>query len=615
MRQLPAQAPARSASRATPTPATAPAIPELVHEVLRSPGNAIDAALRRPLEQRFGADFSHVRLHTDAKAAESAQAVGARAYTASGHIVLGAAPGLHSHEGTHLLAHELAHVQQTRGISALPLRISEPAEPAEREADAIAQQVLTGMRPVPASLHTGAAGSLFRMPLDAPRSSSPARTSPPAKPPRTAPRDVIPARGPNPADCLAPICAAAQRAPAPTTDSQANARVDTWESSSLDCLRQGAAASKASHASAIVANEETEIAALATNLRGSLGSGANRYRGFLGRIAEVCSRNTQEVRAQFHYNVVFENPTAAANRWGYGDAAWTSVDTALSALPAEASWTNPKLIRFDRSPCHADDRDAAGQCTGQLNPDGSRGFVGAETDLGQSRVSSFDAGLGSAPYTRSSVLNLPATQQTLRHEVAHVVLTQIPAGERDRFFNEIVRWKDYDWSRLTSPVGRPPEATAVRTALSRELGFDEAQLDAWLLTLRPGAQATVNGRQYVRNGPKLESTDPARMPQGTVFDYARTGHSDYFAELYAIAISRPEFLHDNLPSEQVAWFKRVVFRIPQDPAEWALRLAVRDAPPGLIRKLSRVFTWEQADPIIEAILAAQKPPSSRGNQR
>jgi hypothetical protein len=58
-------------------------------------------------------DFSRVRIHTDATAAESARAVGALAYTVGEHIVFGAgqfAPATGS--GQRLLAHELAHVAQ-----------------------------------------------------------------------------------------------------------------------------------------------------------------------------------------------------------------------------------------------------------------------------------------------------------------------------------------------------------------------------------------------------------------------------------------------------------------------------------------------------------------------
>jgi len=90
--------------------------PPIVHDVLRSPGQPLDAATRAFMEPRFGRDFGQVRVHTDARAAESAAAIDARAYTANRNIVFGSgeytptAP-----KGRDLLAHELAHtVQQSR---------------------------------------------------------------------------------------------------------------------------------------------------------------------------------------------------------------------------------------------------------------------------------------------------------------------------------------------------------------------------------------------------------------------------------------------------------------------------------------------------------------------
>jgi hypothetical protein len=84
-----------------------------VDSVLRSSGQPLDRATRRDMESRIGFDFSHVRLHTDARAGESAQQLSAKAYTVGSNVVF--APGRfapHSSEGRHLLAHELTHVVQ-----------------------------------------------------------------------------------------------------------------------------------------------------------------------------------------------------------------------------------------------------------------------------------------------------------------------------------------------------------------------------------------------------------------------------------------------------------------------------------------------------------------------
>jgi hypothetical protein len=87
--------------------------PPIVHEVLNSPGQSLETTTQEFMKSRFGYDFSRVRVHTDARAAESARAVNALAYTVGHNIVFGAgrfAP--YTSEGRKLLAHELTHVLQ-----------------------------------------------------------------------------------------------------------------------------------------------------------------------------------------------------------------------------------------------------------------------------------------------------------------------------------------------------------------------------------------------------------------------------------------------------------------------------------------------------------------------
>jgi hypothetical protein len=153
----------------SPGQSVSPDVPPIVHEVLRSPGQPLDPAVRAFMEPGFaqglsrvpaGAqskltvgtpgdafereaddaaeraisghrprsntqhDFSRVRLHTDAQAAESARAVNALAYTVGSDIVFASgqyAPSTAS--GRRLLAHELAHVvQQSAGASPIVQR-------------------------------------------------------------------------------------------------------------------------------------------------------------------------------------------------------------------------------------------------------------------------------------------------------------------------------------------------------------------------------------------------------------------------------------------------------------------------------------------------------------
>jgi hypothetical protein len=87
--------------------------PGLVHEVLGSPGAPLDSDTRAFMEDRLQADFGHVRVHTDAKAAASARAIRAQAYTVGSHVVFGGGRFVPaSQAGQRLLAHELVHVVQ-----------------------------------------------------------------------------------------------------------------------------------------------------------------------------------------------------------------------------------------------------------------------------------------------------------------------------------------------------------------------------------------------------------------------------------------------------------------------------------------------------------------------
>jgi hypothetical protein len=81
-------------------------------------GRPLDPGTRAFFEPRFGADFSHVRVHTGTGAESSAQSIGALAYTLGSDVVFNAGQYTpETSQGRRLLAHELAHVvQQGRGI-------------------------------------------------------------------------------------------------------------------------------------------------------------------------------------------------------------------------------------------------------------------------------------------------------------------------------------------------------------------------------------------------------------------------------------------------------------------------------------------------------------------
>ncbi|MEA3207802.1 MAG: hypothetical protein QOE70_859 [Chthoniobacter sp.] len=99
-----------------PSNAQMEGVPASVDQALSSPGRPLDPPLRQDMEQRFGYDFSRVRVHSGPAAEQSAQDVGAQAYTVGHDIVFGArrfAP--EATPGRRLLAHELTHVVQQTG--------------------------------------------------------------------------------------------------------------------------------------------------------------------------------------------------------------------------------------------------------------------------------------------------------------------------------------------------------------------------------------------------------------------------------------------------------------------------------------------------------------------
>ncbi|HEV3184330.1 MAG TPA: DUF4157 domain-containing protein, partial [Xanthobacteraceae bacterium] len=124
--------------------------PPIVHDVLRQPGDPLDRRSRALMEPRFGRSFGDVRIHTDARAAASARATSALAYTVGHHIVFDSGRfDPRSMNGQRLLAHELTHVVQQSGAAPSLQRetiIGSPGEEAEAEAEAAADRVVAGGR-------------------------------------------------------------------------------------------------------------------------------------------------------------------------------------------------------------------------------------------------------------------------------------------------------------------------------------------------------------------------------------------------------------------------------------------------------------------------------------
>jgi hypothetical protein len=112
-------------------------VPSIVHDILRSPGQPLDEQTRAFMEPRFGHDFSQVRVHTDAKAAESAWAVNAKAYTVGRDVVMGRgeyAPG----RGNFFAPANRAAVPSVQ----TKMTVNKPGDKFEQEADRVAEQVM-----------------------------------------------------------------------------------------------------------------------------------------------------------------------------------------------------------------------------------------------------------------------------------------------------------------------------------------------------------------------------------------------------------------------------------------------------------------------------------------
>ena len=88
-------------------------------------GNKMDAATRHELESGFGADFRYVNIHTDSIAEQMSKELGAQAFTHGNDIYFNKGKyNPQSKEGKHLLAHELTHTIQQKGMIPAKLQMT-----------------------------------------------------------------------------------------------------------------------------------------------------------------------------------------------------------------------------------------------------------------------------------------------------------------------------------------------------------------------------------------------------------------------------------------------------------------------------------------------------------
>ncbi|HMG57012.1 MAG TPA: DUF4157 domain-containing protein [Kofleriaceae bacterium] len=112
-------------------------------------GQPLPGGLQQKFSHALGADVSGVRVHAGGPSAAAAESVQAQAYTTGQDIHFGAGKyDPSSKAGEHLLAHEVVHTVQQRGVEGAAhqakLEVGEPGNAAEREADALATIAVEG---------------------------------------------------------------------------------------------------------------------------------------------------------------------------------------------------------------------------------------------------------------------------------------------------------------------------------------------------------------------------------------------------------------------------------------------------------------------------------------
>jgi hypothetical protein len=104
-------------------------VPVSVERTLARSGTPLEPSLRNGMEHKFGHNFAHVRVHTDASAAQSAKDVSANAYTVGSQIAFAQNQYVpQSGRGRRLIAHELAHVVQGSANAHQGILMRQPAD-------------------------------------------------------------------------------------------------------------------------------------------------------------------------------------------------------------------------------------------------------------------------------------------------------------------------------------------------------------------------------------------------------------------------------------------------------------------------------------------------------
>jgi|GEM_PF-2291872 len=89
-------------------------------------GSSLPAPVNKEMGTKMGADFSGVKIHTDTRAVQLNEDLGAQAFTTGSDIYFNSGKyNPASRDGKHLLAHELSHVVQQKADTAIQRRIGD----------------------------------------------------------------------------------------------------------------------------------------------------------------------------------------------------------------------------------------------------------------------------------------------------------------------------------------------------------------------------------------------------------------------------------------------------------------------------------------------------------
>jgi Domain of unknown function (DUF4157) len=105
----------------------------------KSSGRPLEKKVKNTMENSFGADFSKVRVHTGVEAEQMSEGLNAQAFTHENNVFFNRGKyNPETREGKHLLAHELTHTLQQKGM--VQKKIQRSFEPKDAVAEMIGKK-------------------------------------------------------------------------------------------------------------------------------------------------------------------------------------------------------------------------------------------------------------------------------------------------------------------------------------------------------------------------------------------------------------------------------------------------------------------------------------------